>query len=216
MKVPQRMPSSAGPGVRTQGDTVVPEGRGRTERRLFKRGTAGRTGVKAHRRPEVRRQGRKMARAVVEAPGESTDERAVTKWHESLYGIDLLMLHAAPVYYGVGVPQGDGSGVIMIPDSCTATCTWCHVRVAEALRATGPYYSGIDLKRSAPNLLIKNQLDESSTGAEESGRNVHLIGHSLGGVIARSSAIQRPAAIASLITLGRRFPAGRAWSANLA
>jgi len=36
-------------------------------------------------------------------------------WQEALFGIEALLLHAAPVYYGFGVPRGDQSGVIMIP-----------------------------------------------------------------------------------------------------
>jgi pimeloyl-ACP methyl ester carboxylesterase len=38
-----------------------------------------------------------------------------------------------------------------------------------------------------------------------SGRKVHLIGHSLGGIIARAIAAQRPADVASVITLGAPF-----------
>ena len=39
----------------------------------------------------------------------------------------------------------------------------------------------------------------------ETGRKIHLIGHSLGGIIARSVANQRPDDIASVITLGSPF-----------
>jgi pimeloyl-ACP methyl ester carboxylesterase len=39
----------------------------------------------------------------------------------------------------------------------------------------------------------------------KSGRKVYLIGHSLGGIIARAIAVQRPADIASVTTLGAPF-----------
>jgi pimeloyl-ACP methyl ester carboxylesterase len=39
----------------------------------------------------------------------------------------------------------------------------------------------------------------------KSGRKLHLIGHSLGGIIARAIAAQRPSDIASVITLGAPF-----------
>jgi pimeloyl-ACP methyl ester carboxylesterase len=39
----------------------------------------------------------------------------------------------------------------------------------------------------------------------KSGRKIHLIGHSLGGIIARAIAAQRPGDIASVITLGSPF-----------
>jgi PGAP1-like protein len=68
------------------------------------------------------------------------------------------------------------------------------------------YFSGIGLNAECPNLLIRNRLNESIDKArEETGRKVHLIGHSLGGVIARAAARQRRADIASVITLASPF-----------
>ncbi len=134
------------------------------------------------------------------------DEPQITKWHESLFGIDLLMLHASPAYYGSGVPRGDGSAVILIPGFMHSDV---YLVVLYAwLKRLGyrPYYSGIDLNAECPDLLIKHQLNELVNEArEETGKKVHLIGHSLGGVIARSMATQKPAAIASVITLGSPF-----------
>ena len=57
-----------------------------------------------------------------------------------------------------------------------------------------------------PNLLIRRRLNESINKAvSEGGRKIHLIGHSLGGVIARAVADQRPDDIASVITLASPF-----------
>jgi pimeloyl-ACP methyl ester carboxylesterase len=57
-----------------------------------------------------------------------------------------------------------------------------------------------------PNLLIKQQLNATIEKAlVKSGRKVHLIGHSLGGIIARAIAAQRPSDVASVITLGAPF-----------
>jgi hypothetical protein len=36
-------------------------------------------------------------------------------WQEALFGIEIVLLHAAPVYFGFGVPRGDESGVVIIP-----------------------------------------------------------------------------------------------------
>jgi pimeloyl-ACP methyl ester carboxylesterase len=135
------------------------------------------------------------------------DEAQLTKWHESLYGIDLLMLHTSPIYWGIGVPQGDGSAVIMIPGFMHGD--FYLVIMYAWLQRLGyrPFYSGIDLNAECPDLLIKRQLNPLIEKArDETGRKVHLIGHSLGGIIARSIATQTPGSIASVITLGSPFP----------
>src|SRR6185312_14680816 len=69
-----------------------------------------------------------------------------------------------------------------------------------------PYYSGIGHNAECPNLLIESAVRESVARAlQESGRKVHIIGHSLGGLIARAVAAQQPEAVASIITLGSPF-----------
>jgi len=35
---------------------------------------------------------------------------AVPMWQEALCGVEMLLLRAAPVYYGIGAPRGDGTG----------------------------------------------------------------------------------------------------------
>jgi pimeloyl-ACP methyl ester carboxylesterase len=134
-------------------------------------------------------------------------ETGLIQWHEALCGIDFLLLNASPVYWGNGVPHGDGSAVIMIPGFLHSDA---YLVIMYAwLKRLGycPYYSGIDLNAECPDLLIKYHLDELLDQAmDETGRKIHLVGHSLGGIIARSLATQRPDAIASVITLGSPFP----------
>jgi pimeloyl-ACP methyl ester carboxylesterase len=69
-----------------------------------------------------------------------------------------------------------------------------------------PFFSGIGFNTECPNLLIRSQLNDTIEKAlTKSGRKIHLIGHSLGGIIARAIAAQRPTDIASVITLGAPF-----------
>src|ERR1700751_182674 len=39
----------------------------------------------------------------------------ISPWTEALFAAEILLLHATPVYYGFGVPRGDGSAVVIIP-----------------------------------------------------------------------------------------------------
>ncbi|MFZ0806152.1 MAG: hypothetical protein WAN03_08210 [Candidatus Sulfotelmatobacter sp.] len=125
-----------------------------------------------------------------------------TFWTEALFGAEILILHATPVYYGLGVPRGDGSAVIIIPGFLGTDLYLAELHAW--LRRIGyrPYFSGIGLNAECPNLLIQRRLTQTiDTALEETGRKVHLIGHSLGGVIARSAAGSRPKDVASVITL---------------
>lgn len=131
---------------------------------------------------------------------------AVPMWQEALCGVEMVLLRAAPVYYGIGVPRGDGSGAVVIP-GFLGTDVYLMDMYAW-LRRIGyeSYFSGIGFNAECPNLLIKRRLNDTIDRAlSETGRPVHLIGHSLGGVIARSAAHQRPNDIASVITLGSPF-----------
>lgn len=124
-------------------------------------------------------------------------------WKEALFGAELLLLHASPVFYGLGVPRGDGAGVVLIPGFLGSDLYVTHLQSWLERIGYRAYFSGIGVNAECPNLLIKYRLASAIEKARaETGRRVHLIGHSLGGIIARSVAAQQPKDIASVITLG--------------
>jgi pimeloyl-ACP methyl ester carboxylesterase len=130
-------------------------------------------------------------------------EANVTPWTEALFGAEFLLLRVSPVYYGLGVPRGDSSGVVVIPGFLGTDVYLMELNAW--LRRIGyrPYFSGIGINAECPNLLIQRRLTETIDRArKETGGKIHLIGHSLGGIIARSVAHQRPQDIASVITMG--------------
>jgi thioesterase domain-containing protein len=119
-----------------------------------------------------------------------------------LAGVELGFLWMSPVFLGYGIPHGDGSGVVLVPGfmgtdlSLTQLHSW--------LRRIGyrSYYSGISINAECPNLLIGQHLKAAIEEANEvTKRKVHLIGHSLGGTMARAVAAQMPDRVASVITL---------------
>jgi triacylglycerol lipase len=130
----------------------------------------------------------------------------VQLWPEAMAVIEMLLLRASPVFYGFAAPRGDGSGVVVIP-GFLGTDVYLTEMYAWLLRmGYRPYFSGIGLNAECPNLLIRRYLTETVDRArEETGGKIHLIGHSLGGIIARSVAAQRPDDIASVITLASPF-----------
>lgn len=127
-------------------------------------------------------------------------------WQEALFGMEVLLLHADPIYYGFGVPRGDGSAVVIIPGFLASD--FYLVELYAWLKRLGyqPYFSGIGLNADCPNLLIRYKLKATLDKARrETGGKVHLLGHSLGGLLARATAAGRPGQVASVITLGSPF-----------
>jgi triacylglycerol lipase len=131
----------------------------------------------------------------------------ISIWKEALFGAELLLLHASPVYYGLGIPRGDGSAVVVIPGFLGSDFYLSHLHAWLGRVGYRAYLSGIGLNAECPNLLIRHRLTETVDRAlkESGGRKLHLIGHSLGGIIARSVAAQRPDKVASVTTLGSPF-----------
>lgn len=152
-----------------------------------------------------------MRRAPVIAPPDlgvrgQEAQADVPIWNEALFGAELLLLHASPVYYGLGVPRGDGSAVIVIPGFLGTDLYVTHLHSWLQRIGYRSYLSGIGMNAECPNLLIRYRLVETVKKAvAATGRKVHLIGHSLGGIIARSLAAQRPKDVASVITLAAPF-----------
>ncbi|MGH7933382.1 MAG: esterase/lipase family protein [Candidatus Binataceae bacterium] len=107
-----------------------------------------------------------------------------------------------PVCYGVGVPHGNGEPVLLIPGFFAGD--WAMAPMARWLRRLGysPYHSGIDLNLGCPREKAERLGWRIAGIARETGMRVTLVGHSLGGVVARSLSATLPAAVSHTIGLG--------------
>ena len=137
-------------------------------------------------------------------------------WRESLWPLDWLALRLSPVYYGAGVPRGDGSAVVLVPGFMGTDLYLSELYLW--LRRIGyrPYMSGIGLNAECPDRLVQRLLLTIERARTESGKPVRLIGHSLGGLIGRSACLQRPELVSQLIYLGSPLRALQAHPAVLA
>jgi pimeloyl-ACP methyl ester carboxylesterase len=127
-------------------------------------------------------------------------------WQELLVGVEMVCLRVSPVYWGFGTPRGDGSAVVLIPGLLGTDLYLSEMRAWLGRVGYRAYSSRIGLNAECPNLLIRNRLAETiETARRETGGKVHLVGHSLGGLLALAAASQMPRSVASVTTLGSPF-----------
>ena len=123
-------------------------------------------------------------------------------WREVLWVLDWLSLRLSPVYLGFGVRRGDGSPVVLVP-GFLATDAYL-VEMYFWLRRIGyaPYFSGIGINADCVHKLTKRLEERVQDVHAETGRPVRIIGHSLGGLLARRVALSQPEIVSQVISLG--------------
>jgi triacylglycerol lipase len=124
---------------------------------------------------------------------------------EAVSLLELVQLQLSPVYLGYGVPRGDGSPVVLIPGLLGVDLGLFHLHTWFTLLGYRPYFSGMGVALDCPDLLARRLATTITRAHRESGRRVHLVGHSLGGIFARSAAVRMPDHVASVTTLGSPF-----------
>jgi pimeloyl-ACP methyl ester carboxylesterase len=119
-------------------------------------------------------------------------------------------LIASPVFWGAKVRRGNGHSVLVIPGYSAGDADLVAMR--NWLRRMGYWAmkSGLDFNPGWSDEIVEELGRLAEDELRNSGRRVTLIGHSLGGLQARSVAQRRPHAVRRLIMLGAplRFAGG--------
>ncbi len=123
-------------------------------------------------------------------------------WSELLAGLDWVALKASPVYYGLGVPHGAGAPVILVPGFLGSDLSLLEMHLWLGRIGYRSFPSRIGRNAECPDLLLERLSETIGHARRETGQKVTLIGHSLGGLLARSAAGQMPHDVAQLITMG--------------
>ncbi|MBS1807136.1 MAG: alpha/beta fold hydrolase [Acidobacteria bacterium] len=133
-------------------------------------------------------------------------------WREAALIREWVQLWAAPVFYGKGIPFGKAQAVITIPGfMCRDVYTNCLTKWLARIGYRA-YPSGLERNNDCIERSLDRLLQTIETAATETNGKVHLIGHSLGGLLARIATARRPEFVASVITLGSPFRGIRAHS----
>jgi pimeloyl-ACP methyl ester carboxylesterase len=137
-----------------------------------------------------------------------------------LYGFSREMLDAShefsqlvidPVFFGAGVPRGDGHPVVVIPGFLASDYYLQTMRGWLQRMGYAPYTTGIRRNTGQMAALVEQVMAVSDRAMHEhDGSKPTLIGHSLGGLIARRVAQLRPEAVRQVIALGSPISRERA------
>jgi len=121
--------------------------------------------------------------------------------YEGLANAELFWLFTSLVWHGIGVPRGDGSPVITIPGFIDSDWHLMPLNSWLSRMNYRSYFSDIVINTD-PESHIEEVAEKAKRIYEREGRKIHLIGHSLGGVIARGVGHEYPEYIESVTALG--------------
>ena len=107
-------------------------------------------------------------------------------------------------------PRGHGEAVVLVPGFLgdDRYLTEMHLW----LRRIGykPYFSGIGRNVDCPDLLTQRLVMTIHQAYEDTNQPVSIVGHSLGGMLARAAGHREPALVRQVITMGSPFRSVRA------
>ncbi len=130
---------------------------------------------------------------------------ATPLWRESLFALDWIALRTSPVYYGCGVPRGNGEPVVVVPGFLASDSSLGELFGWLARIGYRPFFSKIGRNADCPDYIAGVLLETVERAHKETGQKVRMIGHSLGGMLARSVALDYPQHVDRVISMGSPF-----------
>lgn len=137
-------------------------------------------------------------------------------WREPFAVLEWASLRVSPVYYGHGVPRGDGGPVVVVPGFLCSDAIMAEMHAWLGRIGYRPYLSGVGVNATCPAVTSRKLMQTVRRASEETGRRVRIVGHSLGGMLGRRVAMQRPELVSQLVYLGTPIQAVHAHPAIVA
>jgi pimeloyl-ACP methyl ester carboxylesterase len=126
-------------------------------------------------------------------------------WRESLFAFDWLALRTSPVYFGCGVPRGHGEPVVVVPGFLGSDVYLIELHAWLGRIGYRPYFSDVGHNADCPDHIQDLLFNTVRRASDECGQRVKMIGHSLGGMLARSLTLDNPELVETVISMGSPF-----------
>lgn len=126
-------------------------------------------------------------------------------WREAMFPLDWFALRMSPVYYGCNIPHGEGEPVVVVPGFLASDLSLSELFLWLGRIGYKPYFSDIGRNADCPDHIATRLLDTVKRAHRETGQRVRLVGHSLGGMLSRSLAMDHPDEVSMVISMGSPF-----------
>ncbi len=144
-----------------------------------------------------------MRQAVRRALNDPTARFAIAALTEVvLPGVEFGMLVTDPVFWGMDVPRGDGHPVLLIPGLLANDGYLRPMSNWLGRHGYSPIWSGLRIDPGFSESAIRRITERVEQEHQSTGSRVAIIGHSMGGALARAAALRIPNAVRHVITLG--------------
>jgi triacylglycerol lipase len=127
------------------------------------------------------------------------------------YNSKRSALLSDPIFNGEEVPEGRREAILLIPGFGSGD--WTFNTMSRWLQQIGhrTYLSGINVNVGCPQRKVERMLGRLEDISKDAGGKIVIVGHSLGGLVGRALARQRPDLVRQVIAIGSPLRSG--WQA---
>jgi triacylglycerol lipase len=127
------------------------------------------------------------------------------------YSSKRSALLSDPIFHGEDVPEGRREAILLIPGFGSGD--WTFSTMSRWLQQIGhrTHLSGINFNVGCPQRKVERMLSRLEDISKDAGGRIVIVGHSLGGLVARALARQRPDLVRHVIAIGSPLRSG--WQA---
>jgi triacylglycerol lipase len=143
------------------------------------------------------------------SPRRFVEDDEQTAWtspaHELVGPVELALFYASPEFRGAGAPRGDGAPVVLVAGFLLRGRYLRPLRTALERLGYRAEVADIGVNADCFEMMTDRLLRVLTAARDAAGAPVHVVGHSMGGLLARGAAARDPRVVASVTVMGSPF-----------